>query len=187
MNALVAALLLFASPQEPEKRICWESIGIYDDIEYKTPIAEGDWIMKKFKERGHKYVKRVKEATKKIFSERGFELVECPIHRPECPGHTKDCKKEHRPDDGILKKVESADIPYHMRLKMTYTVPFNRVKLFVRIEVYKSDKLLFSFDDDESISWRAASSYQRRGEAIVKFGSKIAATLTERIKEYQKK
>jgi|GEM_PF-5532597 len=185
MTALAAALIFFAGNQESSNHICWESIGLYKDREYKKKLPEDDWIMEKFKERGHKYVKRVKTTTQKILSGNGLELVECPIHRPECLGHTKDCKKEHRPDDGILKKVDDPSKPYHMRLLMTYAIPLNRVRVYVKIEVYQNEMLLFSFEDDDSISWRTAMSYKKRGEEIVKFGNKIAVKLANKIREHQ--
>lgn len=186
MNILLAAVCLFTNLQEPEKQICWESIGLYNDREFKEELPENDWLMKQYQEKSHKYVNRVKENAKKILAEKGFELVECPIHRPECLGHTKDCKKEHQPDTDILKKIDNPDAPYHMRLKLTYSMPFNRVKIFVRVEVYKQDKLLFSFDDETSCSWRAAFNYERRRENIVKFGNKVAGTMADKIKEHQK-
>lgn len=156
----------------PAVKLCWEAIDLYEDTDFQKKMSADDDIMKTFVKKRPKYEKTVKEEVQKTLSTLGIDLVECPKHKLE---------------GSPLKQVDDKAKPYHFKMLLAYSDGVFSMTLYVKMEIYKDDKLLADFRDERSIGITRVLNRTKRKEAILRFANKIVRTMADKIGELEKK
>ena len=179
---MIAAVCLFGysilraedpKPEEPKPeevkkpQICWESIELYDDKDFKKKMDENSDIMKRYRKKLPKYQKRVKEETAKEFEKGGMEMVECPDHKT--PGVN-------------VKQVTKEDQPLHLRISLAYD-GIIEITIYAKVEVFRGDKKVIEFKLQKSAYiWQVATRAKYQA-AIYQFAREAVAALGDEVKK----
>ena len=162
-------------PEEPKQeevkkpQICWESIELYDDKDFKKKMDENSDMMKRYRKKLPKYQKRVKEETAAEFEKKGMELVECPDHKT--PGVN-------------LKQVTKEDKPLHLRVSLAYD-GIIEITVYARVEVFRGDKKVIEFKRQKSAYiWQVATRAKYQA-AIYAFAREVVSGLGDEVKKLE--